>query len=290
MEICRIVVLILALVGIGCSAWFCLSANYFTFISLRNDTFYDEDKLQPDPFKYATEAWVGVFRYEILEVYEYPWPPPKQERYLAEDDYDTSGLSAFESALLEEMRKLQDEGNNGTDTDDTTDPEDNITTNITDVNATFSPTTSPTWLPTQMPTTPAPTMTAPPIIPIGAGSDELSSEPTTSPTPAPTITNPNDIVYEETHPINTVKKYELGLKQFEGDSVMTNGQRGALFAPIFAGLGVIFCCIELFCCIYKCSWLPTALFLYLAFMFQTFTLFMFLSEEFWYVYCYLSLL
>ena len=74
--------IVLALIGIACSAWFCMSPKYFTFVALRNDTFYDEDKIQPDPFKYAVEANVGVFRYEILEVFEYPWPPPKQERQL----------------------------------------------------------------------------------------------------------------------------------------------------------------------------------------------------------------
>ena len=75
------VVFLLGLVGIACSSFVCLSPRYFSFVSTRNDTFTDPDKLQPHPFEYATEANVGLFRYEILEVYEYPWPP-KNEREL----------------------------------------------------------------------------------------------------------------------------------------------------------------------------------------------------------------
>jgi len=75
------VVFALGLVGIACSSFVCLSPRYFSFVSTRNDTFTDPDKLQPHPFEYATEANVGLFRYEILEVYEYPWPP-KGEREL----------------------------------------------------------------------------------------------------------------------------------------------------------------------------------------------------------------
>eukprot|EP00339_Tiarina_fusa_P001227 CAMPEP_0117076294 /NCGR_PEP_ID=MMETSP0472-20121206/53781_1 /TAXON_ID=693140 ORGANISM="Tiarina fusus, Strain LIS" /NCGR_SAMPLE_ID=MMETSP0472 /ASSEMBLY_ACC=CAM_ASM_000603 /LENGTH=527 /DNA_ID=CAMNT_0004802133 /DNA_START=196 /DNA_END=1775 /DNA_ORIENTATION=+ len=281
----RIVVLVMALIGIGCSVWFCLSPKYFTFVALRNDTFYDEDKRQPDPFRYATEADVGVFKYKIKEVYEYPWheypwPPPKQERYLYED--------AFEEALMEEIRRLQD-GNNSTPPDDAVLNDANSTDVPSVDNSTVvplsnqtaaptGPTAAPTWKPTSSPT-PKPNITDP-LIPVGPGSEALSFEPTSSPTPFPTVTNPNDIVAAEVEPLNKVKSYEFGMKQFEGDSVMTNGQRGAFFAPIFAGIGCIFCCIELFCCVYKCSWLPTAVFLYAAFMFQTFTLFMFLSEDF----------
>jgi hypothetical protein len=75
------VVFVLGLVGIACSSFVCLSPRYFSFVSLRNDTFTEKDMQQPHPFEYATEANVGLFRYEILEVYEYPWPP-KNEREL----------------------------------------------------------------------------------------------------------------------------------------------------------------------------------------------------------------
>jgi hypothetical protein len=280
--------LVISLIGIGCSTWFCLSPKYFSFVAVRNDTFWDEDKVQPDPFRFATAANVGVFRYEILEVYEYPWPPPKQERTLYED--------AFEDALLEEIRKLQAGGNNGTspdgdvlnDANSTNVPGADNSTAVPLANQTAAPTAAATDAPSVAATTvaPEPNATETPIIPIGPGSEALSFEPTSSPTTAPTITNPNDIVALETYPINTVTKYEFGSKQFEGDSVMNNGQMGALYAPIFAGVGVFFCCIELFCCVYKCSWLPTALFLYAAFMLQTFTVFVFLSEDFWYVCCF----
>ena len=68
-------VFILGLVGIACSSIVCLSPHYFSFVSTRNDTFYCIEKNFPKPFEFATEANVGLFRYEILEVFEYPWPP-----------------------------------------------------------------------------------------------------------------------------------------------------------------------------------------------------------------------
>ena len=59
-------------------------------MSLRNDTFTDEtgQKTQPHPFEHATEANVGIFRYEILDVYTYPWPPKQQERRLFDEMHE----------------------------------------------------------------------------------------------------------------------------------------------------------------------------------------------------------
>jgi hypothetical protein len=79
--------------------------------------------------------------------------------------------------------------------------------------------------------------------------------------------------------IGVVKPYPDGIGQF--DQMFTNAQRGAMLAPIFATLGLFFSCIEFCCCTYKCSWLPTAIFLYGAFMFQLMTMFLFMSEDFW---------
>lgn len=218
---------VLTLLGIICSIWCIISAKYFSFVALRNDTFFDADKKQPEPFEFATEANVGLFRYVILDVYEYPWPPIR-ERQL------------FDHQLMEEIRRLQADG--------------------VEVNITEFPTTSPTRLPSVAPTkSPAPT------------------------TPNPTMVNPNDIV-EDTVDIGVTKRYPNGMNQF--DSTFRNAQRGSIWAPVFAAISLFFGLIELLCCTYRCSWLPTTIFLFLAFTFQTFTLFLFLSEEFWYVNCF----
>jgi hypothetical protein len=94
----------------------------------------------------------------------------------------------------------------------------------------------------------------------------------------PTITNPNDIVAETTD-IGVVKEYPKGMDQF--DNVFYNAQLGGILGPIFCGIAFIAGLGEYFFYLFKCSWLPTAIFLYLAFMFQMFTLFLFLSEDFW---------
>jgi hypothetical protein len=303
-----IVVFTLAIIGIGCSVFTCLSPNYFSFVSLRNDTFLLEEKHQPEPFEYATEANVGMFKYQILDVFDFPWPPSKQERQL------------FEDLMEQEVRRLQNEtdvvvvDNNTTDTD--TDTNTNTTNvsnstvagnetltntteaplaNATDANATDTPVANATDTPvanatdanaTDVPLANATGANATGIpgndtIPgVGPGSTGGSPSPTTIPTQPPTITNPNDKV-AETVDLGVVKPYEEGM--MEDDSLFTNSQRGALMGPIFAFLGTVFGLVELCCCTYKCSWLPTALFLYLAFMFQMFTLFLFLSEDWWYV-------
>lgn len=179
------------------------------------------EKAQPEPFEYATEANVGLFKYEITEVFVYPWPPLNQQGGVRERDLQLG------------------------------------------VADTMAPTITP----------PLP----PPGVPLpGPGSQGGSSVPTETPSAFPTMQNPNDKIDVE---LNKVMKYEDGMDQF--DSMFRNAQLGAFLAPIFAGLGTIFGLIELLCCKYKCSWLPTALFLYLAFMFQSFTLFLFLSEDFW---------
>ena len=56
-----------------------------------------------------------------------------------------------------------------------------------------------------------------------------------------------------------------------------------MWAPILATIGLISCLVEFCCCEYKCSWLPTAICLYGAFMLQLMTVFLFMSEDFWYV-------
>lgn len=260
---------VLSLVGIGASTFSVFSPNYFSFVSLRNDTYYDEDKMQPEPFQYATEANVGLFKYEILDVYRYPWPP-KQEfpgsRWLQTDEADlnldgtasdaptqaTMSPSALPSALPSAASAL------------------------------------PSAVPSALPST-APSSSVPSAIPSATptASDVPSSEPSTvapsipptgQPTSAPTISNPNDIV-DATTQLNTVLEYEKGREQF--DSGFSKAQLGSFMAPIFAGVGTVFGLMEMCCCVYKCSWLPTAIFLYLAFTFQGFTLFLFLSEDFW---------
>jgi len=106
------------------------------------------------------------------------------------------------------------------------------------------------------------------------GSNAISRLPTTAPTGAPTMTNPNDLIDVE---IGAVKSYPAGA-QF--DSFFKNGRMGAMWAPILATIGLAFSVVEFCCCTYKCSWLPTALFLYAAFMLQLMTMFLFMSEDF----------
>jgi hypothetical protein len=303
----RVVVLVLTLIAIGCSTWVCLSHKYFQFVSFRNDTFFDEDKAQPEPFEYATKANVGIFRYEILEVYEYPWPLPKQERQLARQERQLA-----EEMLLAEVQRLLQDSPAPSETPPLDAALDATTASPSDGNATASPTTdlnnatlalnataSPTGNATDLPTvspdtnateipvtneTESPTSaqtseTSVPFVPdVGPGSTELfSASPTTSPTAAPTETDPNEIVAASVD-IGEVKKYPLRMDQF--DSLFRNAQLGAMVAPILAGIGTIFGLVELCCCTYKCSWLPTAMFIYLAFMLQMMTLFLFLSEDF----------
>jgi hypothetical protein len=285
--------MVLACIGIFCSVIVCISPKYFHFEALRNDTFYDEDKKQPAPFEYATEANVGIFRYEILEIFEYPWPPVKGENenftgFRSLRSLEKSSKKEGKSAEPEDERWLQD---NVTTAANVT----FATTNATVVNATGNATEAPvtgnatgtpvTGNATEAPVTgnstaaPAANTTLAPIPPLGAvGLADTSESPTTTPTSAPTISNPNDDIDVE---LNTVLKYSDGEDSL--DEVFENAQRGAKFAPIFAVIGVCFGLIELCCCVYKCSWLPTALFLYIAFMFQSFTLFLFLSDDWWYV-------
>ena len=286
-----VVVLVLAIVGIICSIILCRSTKYFQFESLRNDTFYDKEKFQPEPFEYATKANVGVFRYEILEVFYYPWPPKKKSEATEEgfgftgagfesgEGFESGGggrarYLAFESeeAL---QRWLQGDAAGGT-TNVTGANETAVLANATSANATSTNATATNG--TAAPS--APEVLAPGAdIPLpGDLASPGTPSPTASPTMAPTISNPNDKVDVD---LNTPKSYPKGMKQF--DAVFTNAQRGAMWGPILAGIGTVFGLIELCCCIYKCSWLPTALFLYLAFMFQSFTLFLFLSDDFWYV-------
>jgi hypothetical protein len=324
-----VVVLVLGLIGIGCSIFVCLSQNYFTFESLRNDTFYDELKQQPAPFEYATVANVGMFRYEILEVFEYPWPPENQRMLFDElHDREVERLTGkrshghrrhrrqqqqqfgnYESSfgfmdMSPPSQQQQDEeessgwfignlirrlqlgdrfGGAGDNGEGENNDGSNVTNvNGTDVNGTVAPLPGMGGNETNF--FDGSNVTNPPGIPPGEIPDVLpgnsagSSVPTVSPSASPTITNPNDII-AETVDIGVVKAYDEGIGQF--DQTFTNGQRGAMLAPIFAGIGLFFSLIELCCCTYKCSWLPTALFLYGAFMFQLMTIFLFMTQEFW---------
>ena len=106
------------------------------------------------------------------------------------------------------------------------------------------------------------------------GSIEISWHPSTTPTMWPTRSNPNDLIDVE---IGVVKPYPAGV---EFDSLFSNRQ-GAMWAPILATIGLFFSLIEFCCCTYKCSWVPTALFLNVACMFQLMTLFVPMSEDFW---------
>ena len=262
--------MVLAIVGIICSIIVCTSHKYFRFEALRNDTFCDIDKQQPEPFEYARIANVGLFKYEIVEVVEYPWPEPD------DDDYECSYFQLRRTR----NRKLQDENA-------TTAPEGNVT--AVNANATEAPAanaTEPPTVATEPPTVPATETPVDPNVPLPGISSGLDGTPapTGFPTAAPTMSDPNDKINVET---NKVMSYPDGMNQF--DSIFSNAQRGAMMAPIFAFIGILFGLIEFCCCLYKCSWLPTALFLYVAFMFQTLTLFLFLSDDFWYVFLYFHL-
>jgi hypothetical protein len=289
-----ITVLVLCFIGIGASTFSLMSPDYFSFVSLRNDTFFDEDKTQPEPFQYATEARVGLYKYEITDVYVYPWPP-KQEfpgsrsrRWLQDEvvvgnndtDTPTDGTEVTEVPVV-----LATEAPTQAASDAPTQVASDAPTSVPSAGPTVVASDAPTSVPSNGPTAVAsdiPTALAsdgPTLTPTEPGATPSpSASPTDRPTQAPTITNPNDIVYRTTT-LNTIIKYENGRDQF--DSGFSKAQLGALLAPIFAGVSVVFGLMELCCCTYKCSWLPTALFLYLAFMFQGFTLFLFLSEDFW---------
>jgi hypothetical protein len=279
-----ITVFVLSVIGIACSIWLCLSSDYFKFISLRNDTFYDIDKKQPEPFQYATEANVGLYKYVILDVFEYPWPPPR-ERVL------------FNDMLEDELRRLQDSAAPSAAASASPSAMASATpTLVASMNPTAAPSQSPSFVPTVtasegpslspsilpsgMPSaSAAPSKCIPPLEPGAAVDCVVGSEsPTIAPSSSPTITNPNDIIEEITE-LDVVKDYPNGMDQF--DSVFYNAQLGGLLGPIFCALALVTGLMEYCCCLFKCSWLPTAIFLYLAFMFQMFTLFLFLSEDFW---------
>lgn len=290
----------LGLIGIACSIFVCLSENYFSFESLRNDTFYDEAKQQPQPFEYATVANVGIFRYEILEVFEYPWPP-KNQRLLFDDLHERELERLMRQGMVrgghDDLRRLQigdrfggfgngdeEEEQGGTNGNGTDSALPSMGGNETDGAGGGADDSGFFDIGNATDLTAAPTVTSPPALPPSEIPDVLpgntagSAVPTSAPSASPTITNPNDII-AETVDIGVVKPYEEGIGQF--DQSFTNGQRGAMLAPIFAAVGLFFSLIELCCCTYKCSWLPTALFLYGAFMFQLMTIFLFMSEDFW---------
>jgi len=291
----RITVFILGIIGIICSTVVCLSPNYFSFVSLRNDTFYDEDKTQPVPYEYATEANVGLFRYQIMEVFEYPWPPSEQRELfdamhnrelerLAEldnlkdeqDSTSTDSTSTFWSSdsTLEKLRRLQNKFPDEFYDDDTIFPKDGDDDSLLQNETMYQNDTVGiilTLSPTDTPSADRPVTVVPKVLP---GSNVVSRLPTTTPTSSPTISDPNLLIDVD---IGVVKPYPPGV---EFDSYFKNGQKGAMWAPILATLGLFFGMIEFCFCIYKCSWLPTALFLYGAFMFQMMTLFLFMSDDF----------
>jgi len=300
----RITVFVLGTLGIFCSSIACLSPHYFSFISLRNDTFYDVEKFQPEPFRYAIEANVGLFRYEILDVYEYPWPPLEQRELfdamhnrelerLARMDSDNQQSSRSSSLIFNYFdRFLQKKfpdgfyddddgvdddtagagagttgaGNLGAGEDDDFSPvPENATSHQSDtmdIVLTRAPGDSPTGNATDK---------VPNVIP---GSNAEERLPTSTPTSAPTNGNPNDDIDVE---IGVVQRYPQGS---EFDKPFKNGRSGGMWAPILAAIGLVFAATEFFCCIYKCSWLPTAIFLYAAFMLQLMTMFLFMSEQF----------
>mmetsp|Transcript_15521 Transcript_15521/g.43015 ORF Transcript_15521/g.43015 Transcript_15521/m.43015 type:complete len:509 (-) Transcript_15521:192-1718(-) len=296
----RITVFILGIVGIICSCFVCVSPNYFTFVSLRNDTFYEEEKRQPKPFEYATEANVGLFRYQIMDVFEYPWPPQEQrelfdamhnrelERLAASDKVLNSNDEEHSSSghILEDLRFLQykfpDEfydddddiffvmdgeivSQKSNDTEVYFSQESNDTevypNDATGIVLTMPPSGTPLGTPGQIPD----------VLP---GSNKVLRIPTTSPTSSPTQGNPNDDVNVT---IGAILPYPAGV---DFDSLFKNGRKGAMWAPIFATIGLFFATTEFLCCIYKCSWLPAALCLYAAFMLQMMTLFLFMSDDF----------
>lgn len=242
--------------------------------------------MQPKPFEYAVEANVGLFRYQILEVYEYPWPPLEEEEEVNFDrmhNRELERLAKFDSENEQFPGKRLLEGNkfppafyddddgvknivDATDDDESSTPSGNITAHqndTMDILSTQSPADSPVdFEPEEVPE-PLP------------GSFTNNSFPTTTPTSSPTGGNPNDNIDVQ---IGVVLPYPAG---HELDKLFKNGQSGAMWAPILATIGLIFASIEFFCCIYKCSWLPTAIFLYTAFMLQLMTMFLFMTEDFW---------
>jgi len=285
----RVTVFALATIGILCSCIVCISPNYFHYISTRVDTFEMEDNYQPIPFTYATEANVGLFRYQILDFHEYTWPDiGYDERKLFDEMHNRElerlkdGESSIFSRLLQ--KKFPDEfyddddsftsnrdgsDDTGSDTggdDEISIPSGNVTTYQNDtmeIVLTTSPAGSPTEIPIDQ---------IPDVIP---GSNTKNQLPTSMPTPQPSRSNPNDNY--DLGDIDKVQSYHRGN---ELDKLFNNGRSGALWAPILAAIGLIFASIEFFCCVYKCSWLPTAISLYLAFMLQMMTLFLFMSEDF----------
>jgi len=258
-------------VGIACAIFACLSHKYFSFVALRNDTFYDPKKTFPSPFEYATEANVGLFKYQILDVFVYPWPPEK-ERELA----DQMLLDELQRMLQEEIGKEDaepaeevEDAEASEEEEDGEGPTTNSTGSESNVTITTSPTSAPTLNKEECEESLEP----------GPGSVGcVSKSPTTKPSASPTITDPN-IIVAETVDIGAIRSYEKGIGQF--DSTFSSGQRGAILGPVFAFISTIFSLIEVCFCTYRCSWLPAALFMYLAFMFQMFTLFLFLSEHWW---------
>jgi len=292
----RVTVFCLGMIGIVASSIVCLSPHYFHFISLRNDTFYDPEKAQPKPYEYATEANVGLFRYEILEVFEYPWPPNEQRELFdamhnrelerlatfgetsnSKDEQSSRSSSfnffnrllqkKFPDAFYDDDDSVADD-EFASDDDEISTPSGNITmhqNDTMDIILTRAPADSPTDIEGIL------ISEVPDVIP---GSNAKERIPTSTPTPSPTGGNPNDLIDVE---IGEVQPYPAGS---EFDKLFTNGQSGAMWAPILASIGLIFASIEFFCCIYKCSWLPTAIFLYCAFMLQLMTLFLFMSEDF----------
>lgn len=265
----RITVFVLGFFGILCSSFACLSPNYFSYVSLRNDTFCEIDKRQPKPFEFATQANVGLFRYEILEVFEFPWPPTEQCDMYARRSRELEQLPASRenedtvAALLNVWNRfLQNKF-----PDEIYDDDDSVSTQNDTmlVELTKSPYDSAQGI-----------LEGTPVPPVLPGSNKVTSPlATLTPTPAPTRSNPNDSINVE---IGVVKAYPAGV---DFDKLFTNGQKGALWAPILATIGLAFGTVEYYCCIYKCSWLPTALFLYAALMLQLMTLFLFMTQDFW---------
>lgn len=291
----RITVFILGTIGILCSSIVCLSPHYFSFVSLRNDTFYDPEKFQPQPFKYAVQANVGLFRYEILEVFDYPWPPLEENKIfdamhnrelerlarLDADNQQTSlggglNFNFFDRFLQEKFPAGFYDDDDGID-DNTAGvgkdvifppPSDNATTYQNDTMDTVL-TRAPGDIPIDIADIPIDEV--PDVVP-GSNADERL--PTSTPTFAPTNGNPNDDIDVE---VGVVQRYPPGS---EFDKLFENGRSGAMWAPILASIGLVFATMEFCCCIYKCSWLPTAIFLYIAFMLQLMTMFLFMSEQF----------
>lgn len=264
----RITVFVLGVFGIMCSSFACLSPNYFSYVSLRNDTFCEIDKHNPKPFEFATQANVGLFRYEILEVFEFPWPPTEQCDLYAQRSRELEQLPAHgeNESTIAAMLNIWNRILQNKFPDEVYDDDDSISTQNDTmlIELTKSPSDS---APGILEGTPVP-----PVLP---GSNKVTSPlATTTPTSAPTRSNPNDSIDVE---IGVVKSYPAGV---DFDKLFTNGQKGALWAPILATIGLAFGTVEYYCCIYKCSWLPTALFLYAALMLQLMTLFLFMTQDF----------